>query len=167
MGQGDHMRARGLIAAGALLAALSIGPAPAAAAGCADAGLVATSENAARVEAAVACEVNRRRAAAGRAKVRTAAKLATSARRFARRMAAAGELDHHLGGTSPRSRAKAAGYAHWSTAYDENIAMGQRTAREVVADWMSDAPHRRCILSRHKDIGVGWSGGYWVMDMGN
>jgi uncharacterized YkwD family protein len=46
----------------------------------------------------------------------------------------------------------------------ENIAMGQRTAQQVVTAWMNSEGHRKNILSRsYTKIGVGYtaSGNYW------
>lgn len=46
----------------------------------------------------------------------------------------------------------------------ENIAMGQRTANQVVAAWMNSEGHRKNILNPNfSNIGVGFtsSGNYW------
>ncbi len=44
---------------------------------------------------------------------------------------------------------------HTSRPVAENIAMGQTTCRQAVADWMSSSGHRANILSRgHRRIGV-------------
>ena len=46
----------------------------------------------------------------------------------------------------------------------ENIAMGQRTAQEVVTAWMNSEGHRKNILSPNfTNIGVGFTskGNYW------
>ncbi len=47
----------------------------------------------------------------------------------------------------------------------ENIAMGQRTAKEVVEDWMNSPGHKANILNKHYNlIGVGYYNGYWVQE---
>lgn len=47
----------------------------------------------------------------------------------------------------------------------ENIAMGQRTAKEVVEDWMNSPGHKANILNANYDlIGVGYYNGYWVQE---
>jgi uncharacterized protein YkwD len=44
---------------------------------------------------------------------------------------------------------------HTHAAVAENLAMGQRTSREVVRDWMNSPGHRANILNRrHRRIGV-------------
>jgi uncharacterized protein YkwD len=51
----------------------------------------------------------------------------------------------------------------------ENIAYGQTSAREVVADWMGSPGHRRNILDCElTEIGVGFDrrGYYWTQDFG-
>jgi uncharacterized protein YkwD len=55
--------------------------------------------------------------------------------------------------------------------YAENIAMGQRTPREVFIGWMNSAGHRANILNRdYNEIGVaqtpGSRGLLWVMHLG-
>lgn len=45
----------------------------------------------------------------------------------------------------------------------ENLAKGQRTASEVVKDWMDSPGHRSNILNSHYTlIGVGYYNGYWA-----
>lgn len=47
----------------------------------------------------------------------------------------------------------------------ENIAMGQRTAKEVVEDWMNSPGHKANILNANYNlIGVGYYNGYWVQE---
>lgn len=61
-------------------------------------------------------------------------------------MAKLGRLDHlFLGDGSPQERAEKAKYRGGSIG--EIIAYGQRTAAEVVEDWMFSAGHRRAILT--------------------
>lgn len=63
-------------------------------------------------------------------------------------------------------------YPNWRTAA-ENIAAGQQTPADVVADWMASPGHRRNILGQDfTEIGVGFFAGageygtYWVQDFG-
>lgn len=54
----------------------------------------------------------------------------------------------------------------------ENIAAGQTSVSNVVADWMADSPHRRNILGHFTILGVGQaidSNGttYWCLDFIN
>lgn len=47
----------------------------------------------------------------------------------------------------------------------ENIAMGQKSAKEVVEDWMNSPGHKANILNSHYNlIGVGYYNGYWVQE---
>jgi uncharacterized protein YkwD len=49
----------------------------------------------------------------------------------------------------------------------ENIAMGQRTAEEVMQTWLASPPHRRGILRTDiVSIGVGKVGRHWVHNFG-
>lgn len=47
----------------------------------------------------------------------------------------------------------------------ENIAKGQRSAKEAVRDWMNSPGHKANILNpNYKVIGVGYYNGYWVQE---
>lgn len=47
----------------------------------------------------------------------------------------------------------------------ENIAMGQKTAKEVVNEWMNSPGHKANILNaKYGLIGVGYYNGYWVQE---
>lgn len=47
----------------------------------------------------------------------------------------------------------------------ENIAKGQRSAKEVVQDWMNSPGHKANILNKNYNlIGVGYYNGYWVQE---
>ncbi|MFD2371561.1 CAP domain-containing protein [Brevibacillus sp. GCM10020057] len=47
----------------------------------------------------------------------------------------------------------------------ENIAMGQRTAEEVMTQWMNSEGHRQNIMNpAFTKIGVGYVNGYWVQE---
>lgn len=75
-------------------------------------------------------------------------------------MAQHNNLTHNEPGRDIGVRMKEQGY-NWSWA-GENIAMGQRTAEEVMNSWMNSSGHRSNILSSNfKEIGFG------VTKMGN
>lgn len=70
-----------------------------------------------------------------------------------------------------------AGYTPWDYVY-ENIAAGQSSADEVVAEWMDESPpndwHRRAILGYSVHVGCGFSEArgttwvyYWTADFGH
>ncbi|MDV2999456.1 MAG: hypothetical protein N5P05_001062 [Chroococcopsis gigantea SAG 12.99] len=49
----------------------------------------------------------------------------------------------------------------------ENVASGQRSASEVVKDWMNSAGHRKNILNpEFTEIGVGYANNYWTQVFG-
>ena len=53
-------------------------------------------------------------------------------------------------------------------AIGENVAQGQRTPNEVVADWMKSKGHRANILNPDfSEIGVSRVGNYWVQVFGS
>src|SRR5687767_4167447 len=76
-------------------------------------------------------------------------------------------------GTNAGQRLTRAGY-RWSF-YGENLAAGQATPAEVVADWMASPSHRAIILHpRAREIGIGHTHrandpnryfDYWVMEV--
>jgi uncharacterized protein YkwD len=69
-------------------------------------------------------------------------------------------------GNTPADRTAAAGYPDYG---GENIAWGQRSAAEVVTDWMNSPDHRRNILDcEFTTVGVGLDprGMYWTQDFG-
>lgn len=70
-----------------------------------------------------------------------------------------GQMDHVIPGApypTPKDRLAAVNYV-WE-AYGENVAMGQRSGREVVAAWMNSAGHRANILNpRYTELGVGYA----------
>lgn len=80
--------------------------------------------------------------------------LTAAARGHSAWMARTGTLSHTGdGGSTFVTRSKAAGYAQPSA---ENIAMGYRTAAEVVDGWMNSSGHRANILNcRSTTAGVG------------
>jgi uncharacterized protein YkwD len=94
--------------------------------------------------------------------------LRTTAAAHAQDLGRRGVLSHTgADGSSPWDRLSRAGYA-WSAA-SENVAQGQTSPEQAVADWMGDPPHRANILGPfvHADGGVGMDRqgrAYWVMD---
>jgi uncharacterized protein YkwD len=94
--------------------------------------------------------------------------LRCAARNHSKDMATRGFFDHqNPDGENPEDRITRAGF-DW-TAIGENIAMGQPTPDEVMADWMSSPGHCSNILSPAFDyIGVGYygTGNYWTQAFG-
>ncbi|GGM38623.1 CAP domain-containing protein [Dactylosporangium sucinum] len=89
------------------------------------------------------------RARAGCGPVTANARLNHAAWAHSRDMAMQGYFSHGATGV----RVRAAGY-RWA-AYGENIAWGQRSAGEVMDDWMSSPGHRANILDcRFRNVGV-------------
>ncbi len=77
-------------------------------------------------------------------------------------------------GRSPENRIRAAGYfappcdCPVRFSYGENIARGQKTARDVMKAWMNSTVHRSNILKADfTEIGIGYSGGIWVQNFGS
>jgi len=59
-------------------------------------------------------------------------------------------------------------YKYAWTAIGENVAQGQRSAKEVVEDWMTSKGHRANILNPDfSEIGVAREGNYWVQVFGS
>ncbi len=105
-------------------------------------------------------------------------KLEESAQRYAEEMAKEGFFGHTSpSGLTLKDRVAVTGYYSQSFSADckcikgftlgENLGRGQKTADEVMADWMKSANHRAAILSPdYGDIGVGVSAGIWVEHFG-
>ncbi|MFF0558923.1 sigma-70 family RNA polymerase sigma factor [Streptomyces sp. NPDC004266] len=113
--------------------------------------------------------VNRLRASAGCAPLRTDPRLVEAARRYARDMAARGYYGHSSPeGDFADARITAAGY-DWS-AWAENLARGAADPETVVEDWRDGAMHERNMLDcRYRDTGVatvpGSGGRIWVQQL--
>ncbi len=112
---------------------------------------------------------NNARARAGCGPVTLSPRLSYAAWLHSRDMAGRGYFSHGSpGGGSPASRVNSVGY-RWST-YGENIAWGQRSAHEVMGDWMRSPGHRANILNcRFRNVGVavaynGRGVPYWTQD---
>lgn len=130
------------------------------------------------IRAEILALVNAARSDAGLAPLVRSEPLERSAQRYAEGMVAEGFFGH----TDPRGgtlqdRAEAAGYFDRSLSADcacvkgyvlgENLARGQRSAREVVDAWMESPSHRGAILGKDfTDLGVGLSAGMWVQHFG-
>lgn len=54
-----------------------------------------------------------------------------------------------------------------SFTYGENIAKGQKNAKDVITSWMHSKMHRENILKREfKEFGLGYAGDVWVQNFG-
>jgi uncharacterized protein YkwD len=124
-----------------------------------------------RQEAAVVGLVNQERLRAGcRRPLQTDGRLRNAARAHSTDMASRGFFSHTgSDGSSPEQRMRRAGYGQ---PLAENLARGQRSARDVVRAWMASPEHRRNILNCDaRGIGVGLAvrngnEGFWTQDFG-
>lgn len=109
--------------------------------------------------------VNRFRAKHNLPPVRLDERLSRAAQAHSDFMARSGQVAHFgEKGENPGQRLQRAGYP-WRV-IGENIAAGQSSAEEVVADWIGSPPHRANLLkAKVTDIGVGISGDYWTLDL--
>lgn len=120
--------------------------------------------NVSATEQAVLDLTNAERKKAGLQPLRIDAALQKSAKQKSTDMA----TNHYFSHTSPTygspfDQMKQNGITYRSAA--ENIAMGQRSAQEVVTAWMNSAGHRQNILtSNFTHIGIGYdaNGQYWT-----
>jgi uncharacterized protein YkwD len=130
-----------------------------------------------RARAVILCAINRARAAHGLPVWRPVRSLRLAAGRHAADMARHHYFAHaSLGGTSPLSRLRRAGWS--GTAYGEALAWGcghHASPRATVRGWLDSPPHRAILLSplyRLAGLGVadrspgGCRGGTWVLDAG-
>jgi len=85
-------------------------------------------------------------------------------------MARRGKMAHRGGdGSSPFDRIKRVGYSFQSAG--ENVAFGFDQVDEVMAGWMKSPGHRRNILGKYAEIGVGHAtaqsgASYWCVTFG-
>ncbi len=105
-------------------------------------------------------------------------RLEASAQEYADRMARDGFFAHiDPEGKEIRDRMKATGYYDRSFyhscnclrgfALGENLAKGQKSAKEAVDDWMKSTEHRAAILNpAYSDTGIGLNAGIWVQHFG-
>jgi uncharacterized protein YkwD len=115
----------------------------------------------------VFARTNAERIRAGCAALRFDPRLAKAARAHSADMVNRHYFEHNSpDGTTPDGRAAAAGYPELG---GENIAYGQRSAAEVMNDWMNSPEHRSNILDcDYTTVGVGLDsrGMYWTQDFG-
>jgi len=123
-----------------------------------------TDASVSAIEKAVLDLTNVERQKAGLKPLQTDAKLMNSARQKSTDMASKGYFSHTSPTYgSPFDQMKANGVTYKSAA--ENIAMGQRSAEEVVKGWMNSPGHRQNILTpgfTHIGIGYDKNGNYWT-----
>lgn len=116
------------------------------------------------MEQAVLDLTNAERQKAGLQPLQADSNLMNSARQKSADMASNGYFSHTSPTYgSPFDQMKANGITYRSAA--ENIAMGQRTAEEVVKGWMESPGHRQNILTpefTHIGIGFDQNGNYWT-----
>jgi uncharacterized protein YkwD len=111
---------------------------------CAGASRPATKTTTAAARAALLCLINQQRTSRGLPALRHGGRLDASAQRWTNQMVASNDFAHVRGGSTPGSRATAAGFS-WSV-LGENIATGFATPKQVVTAWMASPDHCRNIL---------------------
>ena len=111
--------------------------------------------------------VNEERAGAGCPAVTVDARLIAAAQGHSSDMAANGYFSHtSQDGRTFADRIRAAGYPSPAA---ENIAAGQRSARQVMQAWMNSSGHRANILNcgiRTIGVGLDTRGWYWTQNFG-
>lgn len=114
-------------------------------------------------EAAVVRLTNQARARNGCRPLVHDPRLHTAAERHSADMVAKGYFEHTgRDGRSAGDRIRAAGFPP-ARSWGENIAMGQRSASEVVRGWLNSPGHRRNIMyCSYTHIGVGQYGRHWT-----
>lgn len=124
-----------------------------------------TSTGASSVEEAVVRLTNQARAANGCRALVHDPKLHAAAERHSADMAARGYFDHTSpDGRDPGDRVQASGFSPIRT-WGENIAMGQRTAEQVVQGWLDSPGHRANIMNcsfTHIGVGHATKGPHWT-----
>src|SRR5262245_6174865 len=102
---------------------------------------------------------NAERVKAGLAPLRENSRLQLAAQLQSEQMGSVSRMDHVLREArypNPTDRLAAAKYV-WE-AYAENVAMGQRSAAEVVSAWMHSPGHRANILNpNYTELGIGYA----------
>lgn len=143
------------------------GPVPATGTGPTTAPPTTSSRAPAGPAAAVVAATNAERAEAGCDALEPDSRIAAAARGHSADMAENGYFAHDSqDGRDFADRIRAQGY---DDPAGENIARGQASAAEVVADWMDSPGHRQNILDcSFATIGVGHNprGDYWTQDFG-
>ncbi|MDF1861977.1 MAG: CAP domain-containing protein [Verrucomicrobiales bacterium] len=109
---------------------------------------------------------NQERKKRNKPRFRRHAALQRAASKYARVMKQNNHFSHTgPDGSTAHERIRAAGFR--GNATGENIAQGQRSAKEVFRAWMRSPGHRRNIRRGFFDrIGFGKSGTYWVTNFG-
>lgn len=108
-------------------------------------------------------ETNELRAFARRPSLVLDTSLSAVAQRHAHDMQARGYFSHRSPEGGTMASRLASGGVRFGRA-GENIAVGQRTAEEVVEAWWHSEGHRRNMMgSSYRRLGVGRAGNYWVM----
>ena len=114
--------------------------------------------------------VNAERARYGLGAVTYESRLDLAAERHASQMGAVAVMAHDgIGDADPGARARAAG---WHRSWGENVAVGQTTPEQVMAEWMASPGHRRNILDpAFTRLGVSYTTGvdrrpYWAQAFG-
>lgn len=114
-------------------------------------------------------KINQTRSAHGIASVSLNSKLTQAAQQQVRRMGAAGELSHTLGGTI-RERVRDVSYVG---AVGEVIAGGHNTFEKAITGWLNSSSHRGVMLSaKFTEVGIAAGNGrapyntYWVAIFG-
>lgn len=120
------------------------------------------------LERAVLDLTNKERKAHGLPSLQWSDSLAKAASYHAAHMASYRYLDHDSilpGGKRISAKERISRFdANWC---GENIARGQSSPEEVIANWMSSHGHRSNILEKSaKRLGVGYVSGYWVQVFG-
>src|SRR5262245_7306405 len=108
--------------------------------------------------------VNAARLAHGLPPLGPSVELAGAAAAHARRMHAAGELNHRLP-DEPGLWARLADAGYRAGACGEVIAQGPETAAEVVAVWLEDGAHAAVLLGDYTDLGAARVADYWCADL--
>jgi uncharacterized protein YkwD len=149
-------------ALGAVVAGLAFVPAPASAAGCADADTMPTTENIGTVRQATLCLLNHIRHQHHRHGLRSNAALQEVAQRYSQQMVTQQFFDHvSPAGSTFVQRIRTTDYLSNVTTWSlgENLAWGSGyygTPRETVKGWMHSPGHRHNILEpRYREIGIG------------
>lgn len=116
--------------------------------------------------------VNERRSRIGLNELTLNPVLTQMAEKYCEEMIEQGFFAHeNPDGDGPGERAYKEGYVFVQVG--ENLAAGQETAEQVIAEWMASAEHREIILGMQwREIGIGVRIGgeynvYWVLEFGN
>lgn len=106
-------------------------------------------------------EINALRLSRGRSELVVSAAAVQAAGRHAADLQRTGGLSHSgSDGSSPGERLSREGQAWCSVA--ENLARGQKSEAEVLADWLDSPRHRANMLGRYTALGTARAGDVWV-----